>query len=172
MNHSFSDAELLYRQLTTEHISDYGNDIKVDKFNSNFDCKHITFANDELSETEEHKKCDEYHEREKRVSSKFPSLSRFNSLLSIRSLNSETEELYDLAEEYGVSVETIQKCGTLSIQQFLNFRAVFDYIDSDKSGSISIDEFCEIFNRIDDIKEQFGTHDIQGFLQKVDVNND
>lgn len=86
-------------------------------------------------------------------------------------MNTHNQQLYDLAKDYGISKETINECGAnLTPKQFIDFRAVFDYIDLDKSGDIDIDEFVQVFGRMKD-EHKLTKHDIHKFLKNVDKDN-
>ena len=183
------NGEKLYKELSIDDIDESHYDIEIDKFKSTFDTRNIAFINEnDISEKPSRKsskiRITEINNIDETIarnslgrqskSSVIPAFSRLNSLLSTSFTDdflNNTEELYDLAEQYGIPIETINQCGTnLTPKQFIGFRAVFDYLDLDKSGDISIDEFMQVFGRMSN-GDEWTKQDIQEFLKKVDTDN-
>lgn len=168
---SIMDGNYLYEHLLTEDANEGSRDIKIDAYHSKFHSRQMSLDDDESQTTA--------FQSARISSTSFPTMSRFSSLMSARESFAECdatplEALLELAHSHGVSAETIQKCGSsLTVAQFAEFKAVFDYFDLDGGGSISIEEFLSLFNRIDRDEEQEITKaDIVKFLQNVDEDGD
>lgn len=168
------NAEYLYQQLDDEHL-ETNQEVNIDNFVPKFCGRQLSFVNLDTSSEHEHilNDQDPNDERSLRMSSVFPTLSRFSSLLSqdfdYDKERQQREQLMALANEHGISEETIDQCGkNLTTTHFVQVKAMFDYIDQDSSGFVSIEEFGDIFHRVGND----AGFDKDEFLQEIDRDGD
>ena len=77
-----------------------------------------------------------------------------------------SDELYRLAKEYKVSKKVIKQC-KIDSHQLQNFKSIFDYIDTDSSNSIEVEEIVTLLKRIG---EPLTRDEISNLMQKVDLD--